>query len=70
MLSLIVLAFVIIDLVILTSYTTVMWLTNDPGLAAKETVNVEDPESIEGVSIRGRELLLAFTNIPSYSPGT
>ena len=50
MLSLIVLAFVVIDLIILTTYTTVMWLTNDPGLAAKETINIEDPESVEGVS--------------------
>ena len=70
MLSLIVLAFVVIDLIILTTYTTVMWLTNDPGLASKEIVNVEDPKSIEGVSIIGREFLLVFTHFPSSSLDT
>ena len=58
MLSLIVAAFVVIDLIILITYTVVMWFTTDPGLAAKETVNVEYPESVEGVSIREREKTL------------
>lgn len=51
MLSLIVVIFVVIDLIILITYTMVTWLTNDPGLFAKELINAEDPENIEGVSL-------------------
>ena len=50
MLSFIVASFVFIDLVILITYTVVVWYTDDDALGVKEVVNVEDPDSIQGVS--------------------
>ena len=50
MLSFIVASFVFIDLVILITYTVVVWYTDDDALGVKEVVNVEDPDSVQGVS--------------------
>lgn len=50
LLLLIVGVFVVIDLIILITYTVVAWSMNDIGLDAKEIVNTEDPEDLQGVS--------------------
>ena len=49
-LVLIVSIFVLIDLIILVTYTLFMWLSNDDGLRAEEIINAENPEDVEGVS--------------------
>lgn len=49
-LALIVSVFVLIDLVILITYTLFMSFSNDDGLRAEEIINGENPEDIEGVS--------------------
>ena len=49
-LALIVSVFVLIDLIILITYTLFMSLSNDDGFRAKEIINGENPEDIEGVS--------------------
>ena len=50
MLLLIVLVFVIIDLIILITYTIVAWTMYDEGLVAHEIINSENPEDLQGVS--------------------
>lgn len=50
MLSLIVLVFVLIDLIILISYTVAVGVIYDDGLDAKNIINSENPEDVEGVS--------------------
>lgn len=52
MLSLIVLVFVLIDLIILITYTITVGVAYraDNELGAERIVNAEDPEDIEGVS--------------------
>ena len=49
-LALIVSVFVLIDLIILVTYTLFMSFSNDDGLTAKEIINGENPEDVEGVS--------------------
>ena len=49
-LALIVSVFVLIDLIILISYTLFMSFSNNDGLRAEEIINGENPEDIEGVS--------------------
>ena len=52
MLSLIVMVFVLIDLIILVTYTIVIGVvySADDGLGAKSIINAENPEDEEGVS--------------------
>ena len=49
MLSLIVLVFVLIDLFILITYTIAVGVAYNDELGAKEMVNTENPEDVEGV---------------------
>ena len=46
----IVTVFVVIDLIILITYTVVAWSMYDEGLVAKEIINSENPEGLQGVS--------------------
>ena len=50
MLLMIVLVFVVIDLIILITYTVVAWTMYDEGLVAQEIINSENPEDLKGVS--------------------
>ena len=51
MLSLIVLVFVLVDLIILVTYTIVVGLVRSEDLGAKEIINAENPRQVEGVYI-------------------
>ena len=50
MLALIVLAFLVIDLIILFTYTIVVGVIDKDQLKAREVINVENPVQIDGVS--------------------
>lgn len=50
MLALMVLAFVLIDLTMLTTYTIVIRVFFKDDLSAKVVINAENPDDVEGVS--------------------
>ena len=56
----IVVLFVLIDLIILVTYTVVMWYTDDKALGSKEIINIKDPQDVRGVSGIARDTTLSY----------